>query len=455
MQGAPVRAGIYVRISDDQTGAAAGVARQEVDCRALADARGWSVVAVYDDNDVSASRFTNRPRPGWDRMLADVADGRLDAIVAWDQDRLVRRPIDLEHLFRVCDAAGLRLFATCSGDTDLGTGDGQFLARILGAVAAKEADNISRRVKRTHQELAAEGRFTSSRPFGFRLSAGELTPEPAEAEQVRRWVRIIVDGGTLGDCLRDAQERGTPTVRGGRWGHSTIRDVLVSARIVGDREHHGVVTRRDAWPGIVDRADHARVRSILTSPDRKVGPRSPKRLLVGVIWCGRCGERLLSHSHLARGTYHPRYVCVRRSGGCGLGIDAVRTDDLVAAALRTRMQDWVARPPGDEGAAFAELDRIEAQLAELAADYYTDRIISRPEFLAARERLAERRTQVDRNLRSTRVYPAAPVEAAQAFESAPIGVQRRIVGLLVARVVIGEASLGRHYDAGRVTVEWT
>ena len=57
--------GIYVRISQDRQGAELGVVRQEADCRALCERKGWSVVEVYADNDTSA--YSGAPRPAWDR----------------------------------------------------------------------------------------------------------------------------------------------------------------------------------------------------------------------------------------------------------------------------------------------------------------------------------------------------------------------------------------------------
>ena len=49
-----MRAGIYVRISQDRTGAGLGVERQADDCQRLCEAKSWKVVEVYVDNDVSA-----------------------------------------------------------------------------------------------------------------------------------------------------------------------------------------------------------------------------------------------------------------------------------------------------------------------------------------------------------------------------------------------------------------
>jgi site-specific DNA recombinase len=88
---APLRAAIYVRISKDRTGAGLGVARQEEDCAALCRARGWQIVRVYVDNDVSAS--SGKPRPAWKELLADIKAGRVDAIVCWHVDRLTRSPV--------------------------------------------------------------------------------------------------------------------------------------------------------------------------------------------------------------------------------------------------------------------------------------------------------------------------------------------------------------------------
>ncbi len=66
-QTAPRAAAVYRRISDDRTGDAAGVGRQEADCRALAKRLGWTVAGVYTDNDISA--YTGRKRPDYLRML--------------------------------------------------------------------------------------------------------------------------------------------------------------------------------------------------------------------------------------------------------------------------------------------------------------------------------------------------------------------------------------------------
>ena len=151
------------------------VKRQLADCRAEAERLGWTVTQEYVDDDVSA--YSGKPRPAYERMLADLADGRIDAIIAWHIDRLYRRPLDLEELLRVCASVGVTDLRTVSGAFDLATGDGMLVARMLAAVAANESDSKRRRGRRKMQEIAEAGKAhgggtgrSASRPTRSRTS---------------------------------------------------------------------------------------------------------------------------------------------------------------------------------------------------------------------------------------------------------------------------------------------
>ncbi|MET8156508.1 recombinase family protein [Sphaerisporangium sp. NPDC005289] len=95
------KAVIYCGISQDRAGAGLGVARQEADCRTLTERRGWQVVDVYSDNDVSA--YSGSPRPAWRRLLEDIETGTVDAIACWHVDRLTRSPRELEDVIDLAD----------------------------------------------------------------------------------------------------------------------------------------------------------------------------------------------------------------------------------------------------------------------------------------------------------------------------------------------------------------
>ncbi|MFI9355842.1 recombinase family protein [Streptomyces lydicus] len=135
------RAAIYIRISQDRGGAGLGIARQEEDCRTLCARKGWDVVDVYPDNDVSA--YSGAPRPKWQELLADINEGIVNAVVCWHVDRLTRSPRELEDVIDLADRHGLEL-ATVSGEIDLATPTGRMIARMLGAAARHEAEHKAR-----------------------------------------------------------------------------------------------------------------------------------------------------------------------------------------------------------------------------------------------------------------------------------------------------------------------
>jgi DNA invertase Pin-like site-specific DNA recombinase len=134
-----VRAGAYARISSDREGDGLGVARQLQDCEELAASKGWTVAERYVDDDVSA--YSGKARPQYARLLEDLRSGAINAVVVYHLDRLHRQPKELEEFFEVCKDSGVDQLASVTGRIDLANADGQFMARILGAVAKKESDD--------------------------------------------------------------------------------------------------------------------------------------------------------------------------------------------------------------------------------------------------------------------------------------------------------------------------
>ena len=144
-------------------------------------------------------REQRQARPDYARMLTDIRAGRIDAVVVAQLDRLHRRPIELEEFINLADEKHLAL-ACVSGDVDLATDDGRFMARVMGAVARKEMERKCWRFKRAAEQRAETGeQWWSVRPFGFERQPILDDKGNAEGEQARH----------------RAVEAGTPAGRGG------------------------------------------------------------------------------------------------------------------------------------------------------------------------------------------------------------------------------------------------
>src|SRR5262249_59575815 len=132
----------------------------------------------------------------------------------------------------LCQRKQTRL-ATVTGEIDRSTHDGQLIARIHGAVARKESDDKSRRIRRKHEELAAAGRVSGggTRPFGY--EADKRTLRPDEAEVIRECARRVLAGDSLRALCLDLNERAIPTATGKAGTSQTLRRVLMAARVHG------------------------------------------------------------------------------------------------------------------------------------------------------------------------------------------------------------------------------
>lgn len=272
-----MRAGVYLRQSLDRTGEGLAVARQREDCLRLCAQRDWDPVE-YEDNDTSASKGV---RANYQRMLADIESGAIRAVVAWDLDRLHRRPIELEHFMELADRKGIAL-ATVTGDVDLSTDNGRLFARIKGAVARSEVERKSARQKRAaRQQAEAGGSWGGLRAFGYTQPGNEIVPW--EANLVREAYSSILAGSTLRSVALKWNSMGVTTTRGNKWSGSTVRQVLVNPRYAGLRAYKGEIVGKAGWEGLVPEEKWRAVTAILNQPQRRKGSNSRRRLLTGIL----------------------------------------------------------------------------------------------------------------------------------------------------------------------------
>ncbi|MDQ3877211.1 MAG: recombinase family protein [Actinomycetota bacterium] len=459
-------AAIYCRISDDREGRRAGVRRQQEDCEALAKRKRWKTAGVYVDNDVSA--WSGKARPQYRRMLDDIKAGLIDGVVVWHQDRLVRHPKELEEFFEICDAAGVREMATVTGDIDLGTDDGRFHARILGAVARKESDDKSRRIRRKMEELAKEGRSKGggTRPFGF--NEDRVTIKKSEAKLIKQAAIRVLAGETLRGVCRDWMAKGIPTVSGATvWNPAVVKRILTAPRTAGLREHGGVIVAEAEWNPILTKEQHERLNLVLGDPRRRknAGGNARKYLLTGYIYCPLCDAKLI-----ARPKQDGRrcYCCATGPGfkGCGkIRSLSEPVEELVAEAIFTALDftsiDRVLRR--EDGSISKErrlLDSIrseEQSLDQLARDFYAERLLSRSEFLAAKQaieaKIEDCRSQLSK-VESGRVFmdfPRSERALRAAWDERGLDWRRALVDATLEKVVLHPAVKGRNFfDPKRV-----
>jgi len=306
------KAAIYTRISKDAEGEAAGVARQEADCRALAARLGLEVVAVFSDNDISASTLSTKRRVEYDEMLERARAGEFGAILAYSNSRLTRRPREYEALIDLHQLHHVTIRTVVSGDHDLSTADGRAVARTIAAWDAAEAERTSERIKRQKRQRSESGQWHGgAAPYGYRTKNKRLIINDAERANILYAVERILEGHSLHSIVKRWNDNGVTTRSGKHWRQTNLRSILRNKSLLGETKA-GVV----GWDPILTADQFARLDRIFSDASRKVthspGVRSTKYALGGgITLCGVCGKRMTA----ARHHDYTALVCLSRVNG--------------------------------------------------------------------------------------------------------------------------------------------
>ncbi|WP_411731718.1 recombinase family protein [Paeniglutamicibacter sp.] len=455
-----MRTGIYTRISLDREGDSRAVTRQREDALQLIERRGWELVAEYRDNDISAAG--KRRRPGFETMLADIQAGNLQAIVAWNLDRITRNRTDNVRLIESCQAAGVTIALVRGSDLDMSTPSGRMTTGILAEVARNEIEVKSDRQKRANQQRAEDGRpHAARRAFGYGRNGIDLVPE--EAALIRAAFEQILAGASIRSIVRDWNAAEAFTTAGNLWRPTTVRGVLKNPRYAGIRSHNGArMTKPAIWEPVVSENVWAATQSLLADPRRStVTDRSVKFLLTSIAECGRCADG--SKVATARTQHGVRnYKCVHGDLTRGAtAIDAL-VEGLVIARLSRPDAVQLLKPSApdvDIEALRAEATALRERLED-AARMYAKKEIQAAQLVAItrvlEDEISDLETQIaDASRGSVLAGLIGSPDVAGEWTALDISRQRAIVRELFTCIVIEPVKRGaRTFEPGSVTPTW-
>lgn len=370
-------AAIYLRISQDRTGEELGVDRQREACLAHVERRGWEVLDIFVDNDVSATKA--KPRPEWERMMAEVEAGRVQVVVGWAIDRTLRSGRDRLRMLESGKQHGIIISLVRGSDMDLSTPSGRTAADVLGAFALGEIEMKSDRQKAAHQQAAQQGRRIGGRkPFGY-LPDG-VTPHPVEADAVKKAFNDYLAGTPLSVIAQQWNDAGllSGVVRKdgtSRWEHTGVRHLLKNPRYMGMRRHKPKDGPEEiypaSWPALVDEKTWRAVQAQLDAVAGTFKPKAGRQLLTGIIRCAVCDELLVGGGKLkAARVGEPMYRCPSGKHVCRIGtpIEGLILELMAARLSRGDVRAAVAEPEPEQRDLNAERDELVREMETIALE---------------------------------------------------------------------------------------
>ena len=448
---------VYTRMSLDQTGDGAGVARQEADARALAKARGWKVTNVIRENDTSAAG--KKTRPGFEKLINALMSGETKIVIAWALDRLTRNRRDTLRLIETCQEQGATIALVRGSDLDMSTPAGRLTADLLAAVARSEIETKSDRQKRAHLQAAQQGRrVTGARPFGY--EADGVTIREPEAQAVRDAYQRLLDGVSLGQIARRWNSLGLYTPQGDHlWTSATVGTCLRKPRNTGLRAHNDEIVGDAVWPALVDRETWHAALAIMKDPNR-LSPRGNQRMLTTVALCGVCEGPV----HTGGNKGYPVYRCATSTGHFSrkaAPIDEYVSEVMIARLSRSDAADLFAPPESgpNKSELVRDAERLRRKLDGLAA-LYEEGVLTAKGVRESSERLKTQLGDIEAKLAEANGIPRAMrtiVNAADvraAWESVDAADRREIIRAL-AIIRIGPPGRGAvTFNPETVSVDW-
>jgi site-specific DNA recombinase len=460
-----LRAVIYARVSSDPNERGRSVSEQEAECRAVCEREGWQVVAVYSDNDRSASRYATKARPEYKRVIAAVDAGDADVLVTWEASRAQRDLAAYASLRDLCERRGVLL--SYSGRTyDMTDADDRFGTGLDALLAERESEQTRKRVLRAVRANADKGRPHGKLLYGYRREYDPATreligqvPDPDTAPVVQEAARRVLAGETPYAVAQDFNRRGIPTPTGAArgWDLTQVKRLCVNPGYAGKRVHQGRVVGDAAWPPLVDEGTHLALAAKLSDPSRRSQRDSAvKHLLSGIAVCGVCGGRVRVQKN--RGFL--AYLCVD-------GFHVSRREDYVNAVVEGVTVARLQQPDaldllttgGDEAVsgALAEVAEKQARLDgfydEAAAGRLTPAALARiearllPEIEAA-ERRAHRATV------PAVVAATAGPDAAARWARLTLPQRRQIIDTLMTVRILPTGRGARTFRPEDVEIVW-
>jgi site-specific DNA recombinase len=356
-----MRAVIYARYSSDLQ-SDASIEDQIRLCREHVDKESGSVVEVYADYAISGGNLRNRPR--MQELLGAAKAGWFDCVIAEALDRVSRDQEDIAAIYKRLRHAEIRLFTLAEGEiTELHVG-------LKGTMNALFLKDLAQKTRRGQRGRIEAGKIPGGNSYGYRIvrrlldngsvSTGEREIEPIEAEIVRRIFKEYAGGMAPRQIAARLNREGVPSPRGGKWNASTIngnrlrrngilnnqlytgwitynrqrfvKDPETGKRVARLNPEHEWVTKEVPALRIVNDELWQRVQDIKARYSSHWGNKrqTKKRLLSGLLRCGRCGGGMTT----CKGN---RYYCSarREKGTCDAdrGIGAGELEVRVLNAL--------------------------------------------------------------------------------------------------------------------------
>jgi site-specific DNA recombinase len=316
---------------------------------------GWVCLrAAYDDGGFSGATMD---RPALQRLLSDIAAGRIDTIVVYKIDRLTRSLADFAKIVEILDRSGTS-FVSVTQQFNTTTSMGRLTLNVLLSFAQFEREVIGERIRDKIAASKQKGMWMGGvPPLGYRVQDRKLVRIDSEAEIVRSIFRRYAELGSVRLLKAELDAHGIKSkswtsasgrlIGGKPFSRGALYLILQNRVYRGGIVHKGQ-SHRGQHPPIIDQQlwDAVQAQLAANTAERNSGtPTRQPSLLAGMLFDGD-GNRMTPTYAVKKGMRYHYYASrplitkdqTERSGG--LRLPAGEIEHLVTS----RVRQWLVDP---------------------------------------------------------------------------------------------------------------
>ena len=367
----PTRAAVYCRVSSAGQEDNSSLATQEASCRAYAQERGWTVVAVHREVHTGAELFE---RPELTRLREAMRAGAFDVLLVHALDRLSRKQTHQGLVLSEAEHAGVGWHSATEDIDD--SPQGQILRAVIGGMAEMERLKLAERTVRGRKARAQAGKLLPGRAalYGYRwrdITNGAYEVDDATGPILQRMFSEVLLGMPLRQIAKRLTEEGVPTpALGAIWHPSSIHTMLKRRAYVGEAAawRYGTEKLKGGGSRVYVRSEEEQTKL----PEGTIPP------LVSVADFEAVQAQLAHNKEAAsRNNREPEATLLRggfaRCGYCGTFLNVARRDGVASYRHGTRPADFHGCP------SFT----IKAEFLDAAVWGRVEAILTKPEMIAA------------------------------------------------------------------------
>ena len=202
--------------------------------RKITERSDWAFVEVYTDKGISGTN--TKKREGFNRMIRDALDGKIDLILTKSVSRFARNTVDTLTTIRKLKERSVAVYFE-EQSIDTLDGKGELLITIMSSIAQEESRSISDNVTWGQRKRFADGKVSLGYKqfLGFEKGEDGLPKVVEEEARIVRYIyRSFMMGKTGSHIARTLTEAGIPTPGGKKqWQASTIMSILQNEKYKG------------------------------------------------------------------------------------------------------------------------------------------------------------------------------------------------------------------------------